>query len=256
MTQVVSSQSLILALLLCSSFALNASPRATHQRRIRASPQLQEEQDKNHQDLIVPLGDVGRRRCLLSVSAAITGILLPPCLAAVRADENVPTSISACAKSSDAGAPANCVSTASVRNVDLYAPPWTIPEGMSPGEAMARIKGAISMDKSLTIRRETDTYLKVAATRSFNNDELEFLINPVDNVITFRSQQVDGPSVPDFGANRKRLDNLRKSARVFGVMGEEFETADAAPREGALDQLKAFYGLRSGQGYEDVVLER
>lgn len=126
---------------------------------------------------------------------------------------------------------------------------------MSPSEAMARLKGAVSVDKTLSISKETDTSLKVVASRNFNTDEIEFVVNSVDGVIIFRSRQVDGPSVSDFGANRKRLEELRKAAK-FGVMGEEFETADVAPREGALGQLKSFYGLRSGQGYEDIVLER
>jgi len=126
---------------------------------------------------------------------------------------------------------------------------------------MARLKGAVTAATSsdnMSILTETDNYLKVSATRNFNTDEIEFLINPADSAITFRSRQVDGPAaVSDFGANRNRLDRLRKSAKVFGVMGDDFGTADAvAPRESAFDQLKAFYGLQFGEGFEDVVLDR
>ena len=102
---------------------------------------------------------------------------------------------------------------------------------------------------------ETDHYLKVQATRFGAVDEMEFVINPVDQVIFFRSSQVEGPSSTDFGANRQRLDELRKKAQVFGVMGQELDSADSAPQEGAFDQLKAFYGLSDGSGYEDVFLE-
>lgn len=126
---------------------------------------------------------------------------------------------------------------------------------MSTSETMARLKGALASLHLPVLEQEGDNFLRVQASRRFSTDELQFIINAADHVITFRSQQLDGPAVSDFGANRKRLEDIRKAARVFGVMGEDFETADTAPREGALGQLKAFYGLGSGQGYEDVILE-
>ena len=226
---------------LCSCYALHLPSIS------RAAPPAAE--SNNHD--FVEFSRSRRNLFSSSVAALATGLLvISPGRAG--ADDDTPTSIPACEVSADA--PANCVSTASIKKVDLYAPPFSIPEGMSSGEAMARLKGAISVDKSLSIQKETNNYLKVTATRKFNTDEIEFLINPSDNVITFRSRQVDGPSsVPDFGANRKRLDELRRAAK-FGVMGEEFDTADVAPREGALGQLKAFYGLgSSGEGFEDVI---
>ena len=134
-------------------------------------------------------------------------------------------------------------------------PPWTFPESMSSDEAMARLKGVISSDPKLEIIVQSDRYLKVKGTRNLGTDEIEFLINPDDKVVTYISKRVDDPDAGDFGANRKRLEELRKKSGVFGVMGQEYSSADAAPRENAFGQLKAFYGLRSGRGYEDLLLD-
>ena len=170
------------------------------------------------------------------------------------AQADIPSSIPPCVKPPSGNA--NCVSTASVRQVDLYEPPWTFPDSMSSDEAMARLKGLVSSDPKLEIVAQSDRYLKVKATRNLGVDEIEFLINTDDKVITFISKRVDDPEAGDFGANRKRLDELRKKSQgVFGVMGQEYASADTAPRENALGQLKAFYGLRSGSGYEDLLLD-
>lgn len=126
---------------------------------------------------------------------------------------------------------------------------------------MARLKGLINnSDGAGGGRLETlvtsDRYLKVQATRTLGTDEIEFLVNPDDKVITFISRRVDDPAGNDFGANRNRLDELRrKSGGVFGIMGEEYASADAGPRETVLGQFQAFYGLRSGSGYEDLLLD-
>ena len=170
-------------------------------------------------------------------------------------------SIAPCKKDPD-GAPANCVSTASVKQVDLYMAPWTWSEGTSAEEVANRITAAISDDPLLTVeeRSEDNLYLRVKATRNFATpnfaaDQIEFLIRPDDRIVLFRSQQIDGPtSLSDFGANRKRLDELRKRTKILKVMGAEFSSADAGPREGVGGQLKAFWGLQSGSGYESILL--
>ena len=38
-------------------------------------------------------------------------------------------------------------------------------------------------------------------------------------------------------------------------MGGGLNSADTAPREGVVGQLKAFYGIRSGTGFEDTLLD-
>jgi len=153
-----------------------------------------------------------------------------------------------------------CVSTANVRNLDLYAPPWTFEQ--SPEEAMARLKGAIVADPGCTIvDQDGSQYLAVDAERNdlFGSiDRIIFIINDKDRVVFFRSSTMNNEN-KDFGFNKKRLGEIRKRAGIFGVMGESMMTADIATDSqrgnGPLGQLKAFYGLQSGGGFEDVVLE-
>lgn len=178
-------------------------------------------------------------------------------------------SISACTRpAAGSGASSNCVSTASVKQVDLFISPWTWRDGISVDEVVGRLKGAIASDATLSLEEQQQSaaaaapdksnryYLRVRAARNFCMDEIEFVVNPADRVITFRSQQIEGPdNVSDFGANRKRLDELRKRTGVLDVMGAEFDSADSGPREGTVGQLKAFWGLQSGGGYESILLD-
>jgi uncharacterized protein (DUF1499 family) len=150
--------------------------------------------------------------------------------------------------------PSNCVSTANVKQVNNYAPPWTF--SVSPDEAAARIKGVIASDPTLTMLKEDQNrYFLVTATRGVGGmDQIEFWINPEDQVVTFRSFDMN-PTLSDFGANRKRIDSIRKTAGVFGIMGEGL-TADSfegrSDINGPMAQLKAFYGLQSGEGFQEV----
>ena len=155
-----------------------------------------------------------------------------------------------------------CVSTANVRNLDLYLPPWTYTT--TSEEAMARLKGAIVSDSSCEIIQQ-DGYdrLLVQAKRGGadvfgTTDKLEFIVNDADKVITFRSAAPNDS--PDFGINKRRLDDIRKRAGIFGIMGESMNSADSFTDDqkgyGPLGQLKAFYGYQSGAGYEDVLSEK
>ena len=109
-------------------------------------------------------------------------------------------------------------------------------------------------------------YLNVEVKRLNAVDRMEFLIKSDDEVVIFRSAQIPENDeegnmksmVSDFGANRQRLDTLRKnSGGVFKLMGDgltadSFEGGAAGKRNGVGGQLKAFYGLNSGAGYESV----
>eukprot|EP00980_Cylindrotheca_fusiformis_P008288 scaffold1736_cov127-Cylindrotheca_fusiformis.AAC.102 len=126
---------------------------------------------------------------------------------------------------------------------------------------MSRLKGALEADPSVQIvEQEGNEYLKAEAKRSdlFGIvDELEFVLNPEDEVVFFRSLATSDTA--DFGVNKKRLEEIRKRAGIFGVMGQNMNSADSSSYSergyGPLGQLKAFYGLQSGGGFEDVVLE-
>jgi hypothetical protein len=126
---------------------------------------------------------------------------------------------------------------------------------MPVDEVLARLKGAVSTDMKLEVLETKENYLKVKAIRNLAIDELEFVINPAERVITFRSQQVEGPGNPDFGGNRKRLDELKRRTQVFRSMGEDFDSADSAKQEGLFGELRAFYGLGTGKGFEETLLE-
>ena len=200
----------------------------------------------------------GRRAFLGIATTLVTGMGTYPTLALANdeSSSSSPSSITPCETVSDG--PINCVSTRNIKQIDLYMPPWTYPSGMSSQEAMGRLKGALqATDRGITIVEETESTLRVRAPRprNFATDEILFVFNDTDKVITFRSSQVEGPSVNDFNGNRNRLQEIRKYSKVFGSMGESFDTADSQPREGPLGQLKAFYGLQSGKGYEDVFEE-
>jgi uncharacterized protein (DUF1499 family) len=171
-----------------------------------------------------------------------------------------PVTISICETPATGGGPPNCVSTASVRQYDLYAAPWTwYDDSLSSEAILARLKGAVAVDPNLTIVTQTSDGLVVSAQRNaFCVDQLIFRINAKDRAVTFTSRQVTGPDgVSDFGANRKRLERIRKATQVLQIMGSEFDSADSSSerREGVSDQLKAFWGLQSGGGYESVLLD-
>jgi hypothetical protein len=127
---------------------------------------------------------------------------------------------------------------------------------------MACLKGAILADPRCKIVDQDDSrYLKVEAERNdlFGSiDSIVFVINDKDHVVFFRSSTINNDN-NDFGFNKKRLGEIRKRAGIFGVMGESMMTSDIASDSergnGPLGQLKAFYGLQSGGGFEDVVLE-
>jgi uncharacterized protein (DUF1499 family) len=192
-----------------------------------------------------------RKEILVAMTGIFFSSLVNPLVSTASDDmSTITTKVAACPSTSS-----NCISTASVRQLQLYMPPWIYPDEMLPQEVLARLKGAISTDNMMTIAEQTDTAVLCKATRNFAVDELVFVVNAEDHVVTFSSRQVEGPDSSDFGAMRKRLEDLRRRAAVFQVMGGE-ESADNAPAEGALGQLKAFYGLQSGAGFEDVLLNR
>lgn len=154
-----------------------------------------------------------------------------------------------------------CISTSNVRQLDLYAPPWTF--ASNADEAMARLKGAVEGDPLNSIvssEDNTSRHLLVDSKRSKLGStayKMEFIINESDGVITFRSSAPSDITGPDFGLQRKRLSEIRERAGSFGVMGEGLNSADSKSTgergNGPLGQLKSFYGLQSGAGFEEVL---
>ena len=192
-----------------------------------------------------------RTSFLASTCTALSSIVLAPSPSAA-ADQ----SITGCAATSK-----NCISTMNVKNIDSYSPPWTFE--VSPDEAFARIKGVLTSDDSF---RLTDVdadarYVKANVQRPFPDkglDEVEFLVKGDDKVVVFRISEKEEGISSDSGVNRRRIDSVRKKGAVFDLMGGGM-TADSYDGGGAVikgnnpfGQLKAFYGLQSGEGFESV----
>lgn len=165
-------------------------------------------------------------------------------------------SIQGCGADSD-----DCVSTANIKDAKgSYSPPWTFE--VSPDEAFARIKGVIKSDDGFATAEVDDEarYIRAYAKRfTVDQDEVEFLVKGDDKVVLFKSRARRNGSISDFGANGRRIDDIRRKGAVFDLMGGGM-TADSFEGGGAmvkgnnpLGQLKSFYGLQSGQGLDSGI---
>jgi uncharacterized protein (DUF1499 family) len=203
----------------------------------------------------------------------------------LEVNSNVPTRIRPCDTSANSNT--NCVSTASVKQVDKFMLPWTWPESISGTEIISRFKGIIASDQTLSwIQQDQDlvsdptsistttttstttgqgaiAFLRFRAARNVCTDEIEILINSNDRIITFRSQQIEGPeNISDFGSNRHRLEDIRKKLKVVTILGSNGNDSindnnnnNNESSEGLSGQLKAFWGFQSGGGFESILLD-
>jgi len=162
------------------------------------------------------------------------------------------------------GKPNNCVATANIKQLTTYVPPWNFE--VSPEDAFAKLKTLVAEDPTFKVVEsdESSLYLKVEVKRNFNTDDImEFLVKRDDKVVLLKSieKEKDSGSITDFGANRNRLVTLHnKSSGVFRAMGngltaDSYDGGAGGTRNGALGQLKAFYGLQSGEGYQEILEE-
>ena len=190
------------------------------------------------------------RAAFLHQATLAFGGLLSSTLPAFADDDLPPKApqIAAC-KSQGGGIPSNCISTSSVKQVDCYIAPWTF--DCTSIEAQARLKGVFAADPlTYTDIYEEKGYIRVKAGRGLVTDELEFVFDEEEKLVKIRSAELsEAPSVSDFGANRRRMDGIRKVAKVFDVMGGSYDAIENRGT-GPLGQLKAFYGLQSGAGFE------
>lgn len=209
--------------------------------------------------------NISRGAFLSSARCAVLSSVLIPSLSVAEeipspsaAEETQPETkpsrtIQGCAIDSD-----DCVSTANIKDAKgSYSPPWTFE--VSPDEAFARIKGIIKTDDGFVITELDDEgrYIRAYAKRfGVDADEVEFLVKGDDKVVLFKSKSRKNGSISDFGANGKRIDDIRKKGAVFDLMGGGM-TADSFEGGGSMvkgnnpfGQLKAFYGIQSGQGLD------
>ena len=170
------------------------------------------------------------------MASAISFSLVPTSNAldeeAVSADPEVAKapsrSIEGCPKPIS-GKPNNCVATTNVKQLATYSPPWTFE--ISEDEAFARLKGLIKSDPSFTLSEsdEAAMYMKVDVQRTFIGQvAMEFLVKGDDKLVIFKSYEEEESGISDFGANKKRREDLRKkSGGVFSLMGEGLGTVDS-----------------------------
>jgi uncharacterized protein (DUF1499 family) len=260
----------VVALLVVSKSVDGFATTTTPQRKSQSLTSLsmaQNHEDGQQQNVSTRVAMMG----MASFMAAATVFLSPFNTVALALEEDVTSdtttttvveapkySISKCSMSPKSPV---CISTSNVRQLDLYDPPWTF--ASNADEAMARLKGAVegeTLNSIVPSEDNTSRHLLVDSKRSKLGPtayRMEFVINESDGVITFRSSAPEDITGPDFGLQRRRLAEIRERAGSFGVMGEGLNSADSKSTGekgyGPLGQLKSFYGLQSGAGFEDVL---
>ena len=113
----------------------------------------------------------------------------------------------------------NCVSTASADPVHRIEP---IPLAGTLAEARERLLEVLRAMPGATVRRAEERYVAVefrSAVLRFV-DDAEFLLDPVEGMLHFRSASRKG--IWDLGVNRRRMERLRR----------EYAAAAAAERKG------------------------
>lgn len=119
----------------------------------------------------------------------------------------------------------NCVSSSSISSLEHYGVPWAFEgkDGDAEYQQLVGVLGSIS-EFPLTIAEKdaTKRYVRVetrSAVPLTGTDDLEFLVNGLDNIITYRSNSRDvimaGPeNIGDGGSNRNRLEVIRRKLGI------------------------------------------
>eukprot|EP00588_Corethron_pennatum_P032331 CAMPEP_0194347160 /NCGR_PEP_ID=MMETSP0171-20130528/105835_1 /TAXON_ID=218684 /ORGANISM="Corethron pennatum, Strain L29A3" /LENGTH=282 /DNA_ID=CAMNT_0039114381 /DNA_START=542 /DNA_END=1390 /DNA_ORIENTATION=+ len=140
-----------------------------------------------------------------------------------------------------------CLSTSSTKDIMKFTAPWEYDAGASsPGNVLVALKRAI-VRASGSITEENGGYLRA----DLNGFEMQYQVR-TDGVVTYKMAQAGGFRLPG-GEKviRSKLDEVKKVAGVFGSGGPQ--AGAVANEEGALGQLKAFYGIQSGLGSEELL---
>ena len=138
-------------------------------------------------------------------------------------------------------AASNCISSSSFQSLEHYGKPWAFPEENSADQEFEIILNALkSTDIRLKIVDQNDVrhYVRAEARSAIpitGTDDIEFLVNPIDKIITYRTNSREvamaGPQViSDGGSNKNRLDVIK---RKLGVqeMGESEESVKFMQKE-------------------------
>ena len=120
----------------------------------------------------------------------------------------------------------NCISSSSINSLEKYGRPWSFSK--SPDEIYIELVKAIKSDNYLTLLTDDNEkntnnvdlkyYIHATAKSAVpptGLDDIEFLINPLDKIITYRSNSREllmagFSSVPDGGSSLNRLESVRR----------------------------------------------
>lgn len=113
----------------------------------------------------------------------------------------------------------NCVSTSSVNSVEKYARPWA--SGIQDSEkAWVTLVSAVSSSTDLkVVELDSDKHYIRAEGKSaippLGVDDVEFLLNTGDNIVTYRSNSRElvyagVQMIGDAGSNKNRLETVRR----------------------------------------------
>ena len=143
----------------------------------------------------------------------------------------------------------NCLSTSSITSIDKYSAPWTF--SGDAREEFNKLLDVISSDKYLTVAEADIDKLYIhaeakSAVPPTGVDDLEFLINSVDSIITYRSNSRDlvmtgTQALSDGGSNKNRMESIRRKLGVSEMRLMSTEAEDyirSEERRGLLGQMQ------------------
>jgi uncharacterized protein (DUF1499 family) len=119
----------------------------------------------------------------------------------------------------------NCISSSSISSLDHYGKPWAFEskDGDAEYQQLVGVLESIT-DFPLNVvdKDATKRYVRVetrSAVPLMGTDDIEFLVNSLDNIITYRSNSREvimaGPeNIGDGGSNRNRLEVIRRKLGV------------------------------------------
>ena len=138
----------------------------------------------------------------------------------------------------------NCISSSAFQSLEHYGKPWAFSEANSADEEFQLILEALkSTDLRIKIADQNDVkrYVRAEARSAIpitGTDDIEFLVNPIDKIITYRTNSREvamaGPQViTDGGSNKNRLDIIKRKLAV-NEMGESEESVKFMAKENSM----------------------
>ena len=141
-------------------------------------------------------------------------------------------------------ADARCVSTSTVSSLRGYASPWLVGKGTT-ASLTSELKSRGYKLTMLKAEVGGEDYVRGQA----EGETVEFLIKPADGVVLYSSTS-PASKFSLYDPLKQLTSILTESGFQNGATeGQEYK------KEGFVGELKAFYGMQSGKGWEDVLDE-